>query len=83
MTKPPLGFIPNGGQFRIDADEIAEVHAELSKRQESFATKFDSVFIYLFGGLIYEFDMQLGEDHIYRIEDVPALADEAYHMVNG
>ena len=67
----------------IDLDEMSEVYSELNKRQEQFAIKFDSVFLYCFDGAIDEYDMQSGEYHRYRIDDIGSLADEARQMLKG
>lgn len=67
----------------IYLDEMSEVHLELSKRQEQFAVKFDSVFLYCFDGVIDEYDMQSGEYCRYRIDDIGSIANEARQMING
>lgn len=67
----------------IYLDEMSEVHLELSKRQEQFAVKFDSVFIYCFDGAIDEYDMLSGAYHRYRIDDIGSIANEARQMING
>lgn len=67
----------------IYLDEMSEVHLEFSKRQEQFAVKFDSVFLYCFDGVIDEYDMQSGEYCRYRIDDIGSIANEARQMING
>ena len=66
----------------IKDEKMSEIHSELCKRQEQFTVKFDSVFIYLYGRVLIEFDITSGNNHRYIIDDVTALADKAFHMVN-
>lgn len=67
----------------IKLDCLNEIHAKFSKMQNSFSVHFDSVFLNINYSLLIEFDMKLGKDYIYRIDDFESLTDKAYHMVNG
>lgn len=67
----------------IREGKLGEIHTELSKRQKRFQTHFSSVFLYLYGGNLYEFDMQSGSSCQYMVDDVMALADKAAQMFQG
>lgn len=67
----------------IMSNELKEVHSELYRIQAHYSKKFDSAFLYLYGGQLIEFDMNSGENNSYRIDDVSALADKAFHMANA
>lgn len=67
----------------IYLDEMSELHSELNKRQEQFAIKFDSVFLYCFDDAIDEYDMKSGECRRYKIDDIRSIANEARQMIKG
>ena len=66
----------------IKPEELNEIHAEINKRQSTYAIYFDSVFLYLYGGTLIEFDMITGEDHCYDVCDNEVLAGKAYQMAH-
>lgn len=67
----------------IKTNELCAVQTELSRRQEPFNTRFDTVFLYFFGGRLTEFNMTSGENQGYVVNNLETLADEAYRMAHA
>ena len=67
----------------IQRDDLSKIHSELNRRQTSFSARFDSVFLNYDRSLLFEFDLNSGEYHQYRIDDYETLATEAYNMVHN
>ena len=67
----------------IKSDEMNEIWAEIAKRQEAFSKRFDSVFLYLYGGRLIEFDMKTGDVQCYVIPNVKYMAEKAYRISKG
>lgn len=64
-------------------DDLSKIHSELNRRQTSYSARFDSVFLNYDRSLLFEFDLNSGEYHQYRIDDYETLATEAYNMVHN
>ena len=67
----------------IRPDELNEVWTEIAKRQEVYSKRFDSIFLYLFGGKLIEFDMKTGNIRCYVVQNVTKLAERAIHISEG
>lgn len=67
----------------IKSDEMNEVWAEIAKRQEVFSKRFDSIFLYLFGGKLIEFDMKTGNIRCYVVQNATDLAEKADRISKG
>ena len=64
-------------------DELRDISMELSKHQEPYQTCFDSIFIYLYGGMLFKFDMVTGAFSRFKIDGYEALAEKTYRIIHS
>ena len=67
----------------IRSEEYKEIHSKMAEIQNEYPIRFDSIFLYLYGGILIEFDMINSSTNSYSVSDNKVLADKAYHMAHS
>lgn len=65
------------------SNQLEAINAELSNIQAYYSSRFDSVFLYFFGGALFEFNLRPGKLVRYTVDDVMGLVEEAYNLSQG
>lgn len=65
----------------INQNELSDILIELRSIQSNFQVHFDSIYIYLFGGILIEFDVKSERCLYYKVNDVDDLVNKAYKMM--
>lgn len=66
----------------IYQNELSDILIELQRIQSNFQAHFDSIFIYLFGGTLIEFDMKDANSISIVVNNVNDLVEKAYKISN-
>lgn len=73
-------FITDTNMVKIE--ELNDIDSELRRHQDFFDTQFDSIFLYLFGGSLIQFDMQSSEVQYRRVDNFVELAEKAFMLTS-